>query len=45
MSSAYGPRCRGLFGWLFGHKFIKGAGDYHYRADHCWRCGFKRNAA
>lgn len=31
--------CAGLFGWLFGHKYIKQTLDHTYRWDHCWRCG------
>ncbi len=32
-------KCVGLFGRLFGHKFLKRAGDCVYRSNYCWRCG------
>lgn len=34
------PKCLGLFGLLFGHKFLKSSGGYNYRSHNCWRCGY-----
>jgi hypothetical protein len=35
-------KCIGLFGWLFGHKYLKSVGDYSLESDTCWRCGKPR---
>lgn len=32
-------KCLGLFGRIFGHKFLKSRGGYTYRSDYCYRCG------
>lgn len=32
-------KCQGLLGLIFGHKFVKNAGDYTFRDGYCYRCG------
>ena len=34
------PKCRGILGRLFGHKFLKQSGGYVYSSNRCYRCGF-----
>lgn len=40
MTEPKAPRCLGIFGFLFGHKFLKSMGGYNYRNANCWRCGY-----
>ena len=35
------PKCVGLMGWLFGHRFTVNSGDYSYRLGYCGRCGLR----
>lgn len=36
------PRCRGIYGFMFGHKFIWSEGfDMFGPKDRCQRCGYK----
>jgi hypothetical protein len=34
------PRCRGLLGLIFGHKFVMTLGEWP--RDYCLRCGMRR---
>lgn len=32
-------QCAGIFGWLFGHKYVKSTLTATHTWNHCWRCG------
>lgn len=38
-------KCLGLFGWMFGHKFVKNGLDYLLEGDYCFRCGTPKGAS
>jgi hypothetical protein len=44
VSETRAPKCRGLLGWIFGHKFMKQVGGYIYSSDHCYWCGVPKGA-
>ena len=38
--SEMAPRCRGVLGVLFGHRFTVRVGDVVYKTCYCGRCGY-----
>lgn len=37
--STPGPKCIGIWGRLFGHRFTVAVADMVYKTDYCGRCG------